>query len=575
MAIEKITGFTPTGETKLQKIEGFTPSIPEGDGIPSYLEQVIQNWDKRVSEVNKTVEDYDQGKLGTTTGFAPIDYATNAFIKNTQVTGKLVAGTAMDTIGVGIGMAMDGISWAIPDVVEDPIKSALSSSFSWVMDTTAGKEAQEAFDGGVEAYGKWKKKNPNNAKTFESVVNIGVMFTPYKAKVGPVQGASVVAVGPQQMQKIGSKVIYGTSSSFLRTGAAKESASKFTKLEKLLSPPLDKKNSKKLGPDGAPLLNPPTLLQGPSIKATASEAQVIEHLVKMKDIKPGKGATYNKIIIDRSQQKLNNEVSSILQQYSKGTKKLEIAPFSISKNIDDAIEEMLAKQTTLRGDKAVLDLIKKYKITAKEILLKAEPNGKTFTPQSIHKARVAFDDMINKELGTKVLSAEGMGFTSEVAKAIRNGMNKSIDEVIPFSSSVSSKRALQTYNYRAIDMLAVKIPNEGAKLTSLFQNLNRVNKTRATAASAALVLGTTMASPALWTTLAGISGVVAVASAGPFLLKGILSPATRKALGVTLREIDRALAITKNNAMLKQLKLDRVMISDWLSLISSEKKQEQ
>ncbi len=124
-------------------------------------------------------------------------------------------------------------------------------------------------------------------------------------------------------------------------------------------------------------------------------------------------------------------------------------------------------------------------------------------------------------------------------------------------------------------MLAPKIVDEGSKLVSVFRNLNRVNKTRASASSAAVILGTTVANPAMLTTLAGISGLVAVGATGPFLLKGLASPQTRKALGVTLREIDKALKISKNNAMLKQLKLDRVFIADLLKTMSSEKEQEQ
>ena len=574
MAIEKITEFTPIGKSntsKLETITEFVPIIPEGEGIPGYIEQVVQNWDKRMKEVNQTTEDYSQGKIKGTTGFAPLDYVIGDFGQSVQVAGKLVGGTAMDTSVVAIGAALDGISWAVPgDIIGDTTKKVLGTSFSWVMDTKLGKEFQEAFDGGTETYSKIKKKYPQSAKTFESVVNLGIMFTPFKAKVGPVQGAPVVAIGPQQMQKIGSKVIFGSSSLALRTGAAKAEATKFTKLEKLLSPKLDNKSVKALGPEGQPLLKESTLLSGPTLKATAPQEEVINHLVKMKGINPAKGATYNKIKIDKNQQKLNFEVGSILKQYSTGPKKIEITPFTVSKNIDDSIEEMLSKQTTLKDDKAVMDLIEKYKISAKEILDRADN-----TPEGIHKARVEFDDMINNELNAKVLSLEGTGFTSQVAKSIRNGMNNSIDDVIPFTTSVKAKRQLQNYNYRAIDMLAPKIVDEGGKLTSLFQNLNRVNKTRATAASAAVVLGTTMASPALWTTLAGISGVVAVGAAGPFLLKGVLSPATRKAFGVTLREIDKALTITKNNAMLKQLKIDRVFISDLLKEMSSEKEQEQ
>lgn len=572
MSIQKITGFTPieqSSENQSQKITGFTPIIEGGENTPNYLEQIIQNFDTRMEEGNQTMIDYQTGNLDGRTGFAPLDKTIGRTQRNLQIGGKVVMGTAMDTIGVGIGATADGISWAIPDVIEEPVKDVLSRSWSWVMGTKKGQEAQEALDGGVETYNKFKEKNPQAAKTFESVVNIGLMLTPYKAKVGPVQGATKEFVGPQQVQNIGSKLMYGASSAALRTGKAKADATKFEKIETLLSPPLDSKNVKKLGPDGAPLLKESTLFRGPTIKATASESQVIDHLVKMNGIKPSKGATYNKIVIDKSQQKLNNEVSKILTQYSKGNNTLEIPIYQVTNNIENSLKATLDKLTTLKGNKQVEELIDKYTKAAKEYL---DNNDKT--PQGVHKARVEFDRLINAEISAKVLNPESVGLTSTIARSVRDGMNKSVDEVIPFSNSIAARRAAQTNNYKAIDMLAVKIPKEGNRLVSVFQNLNRVNKTRASAASAAVLLGTGVSTPAIWTTIAGVAGAVTLASAGPFLLKGALSPKTRKALGVTLREIDRALAITRNNAMLKQLKLDRVFITDLLQTMPSEKEQE-
>lgn len=547
-------------------------NVPGLEDIPSYLEQVIQNWDVRKEEANQTMIDYQEGNLDGKTGFKPIDSALGGAQRNTQLVGKVLAGTAMDLIGVGIGATIDGISWMIPDKIEDPIKDSLGNAWDWTMSTEGGQAAQEALDGGVEVYGKWKKENPQFAKTFESVVNVGLMLAPMKvkAKTGPVQGAAVPSIGPPQMQNIGSKWISIGSNKATTSAKASADKDKFGKVERLLSPPLDKKNVKALGPEGEPLLNKPTLFGGPTIKATASEAQVVDHLVKMKDIKPGKGAAINKTVIDKDQQRLNKEVAKILIQYSRGVKAKEIPLIKVSDNIDNAVLETLNKLTTLKGSKQVDELTDKYVKAAKEIL---ERNGKT--PEGIHKSRVEFDKLINDEVAANTLSAEGLGLTSQIAKAVRDGINKSIDDVIPTSQSIKTRRLEQNLNYRAIDKLAVKIPAEGGQLVSWLQNLNRVNKTRASTASAAVLLGTTVSNPAIWATLAGMAGTVGLVTAGNLLVKGVMSPKTRQALGILLRETDRAIKITRNSEMRKSLKTSRVFVTDLLASMPTEKEQEQ
>ena len=552
-------------------------NVPGLEDIPSYLEQVIQNWDVRKEEANQTMIDYQEGNLDGKTGFKPIDSALGGAQRNTQLVGKVLAGTAMDLIGVGIGATIDGISWMIPDKIEDPIKDSLGSAWDWTMSTEGGQAAQEALDGGVEVYGKWKKENPQFAKTFESVVNVGLMLAPMKVKTktGPVQGAAKPIVAPlwddfTPTQNIGSKWISRGSNRATASGKAAADKDKFGKVERLLSPPLDKKNVKALGPEGEPLLNKPTLFGGPTIKATASEAQVVDHLVKMKDIKPGKGAAINKTVVDKNQQRLNKEVEKILIQYSRGVKAKEIPLIKVSDNIDNSVLETLNKLTTLKGSKQVDDLTDKYVKAAKEIL---ERNGKT--PEGIHKSRVEFDKLINDEVAANTLSAEGLGLTSQIAKAVRDGINKSIDDVIPIKQSIKTRRLEQNLNYRAIDKLAVKIPAEGGQLVSWLQNLNRVNKTRASTASAAVLLGTTVSNPAIWATLAGMAGTVGLVTAGNLLVKGVMSPKTRQALGILLRETDRAIKITRNSEMRKSLKTSRVFVTDLLASMPTEKEQEQ
>ena len=290
----------------------------------------------------------------------------------------------------------------------------------------------------------------------------------------------------------------------------------------------------------------------------------------MKDIKPGKGAAINKTVVDKDQQRLNKEVAKILIQYSRGVRAKEIPLIKVSDNIDNAVLETLNKLTTLRGSKQVDELTDKYVKAAKEIL---ERNGKT--PEGIHKSRVEFDKLINDEVAANTLSAEGLGLTSQIAKAVRDGINKSIDDVIPITQSIKTRRLEQNLNYRAIDKLAVKIPAEGGQLVSWLQNLNRVNKTRASTASAAVLLGTTVSNPAIWATLAGMAGTVGLVTAGNLLVKGVMSPKTRQALGILLRETDRAIKITRNSEMRKSLKTSRVFVTDLLASMPTEKEQKQ
>ena len=94
-------------------------------------------------------------------------------------------------------------------------------------------------------------------------------------------------------------------------------------------------------------------------------------------------------------------------------------------------------------------------------------------------------------------------------------------------------------------------------------------------ASAAVLLGTTVSNPAIWATLAGMAGTVGLVTAGNLLVKGVMSPKTRQALGILLRETDRAIKITRNSEMRKSLKTSRVFVTDLLASMPTEKEQKQ
>ena len=361
-------------------------------------------------------------------------------------------------------------------------------------------------------------------------------------KVGPVEGASITKQASRKVRI---------------SAAQSEKKARYNAFEKMLAPTVTKENVKQLGAGGESIINPSTLFRGPTLGATTAEREVIEHLVNMKQIKTWRSPSRAKLEVDKYQIKLNEQIGKILQQHSDIKIPIQSVEGKMKYNLAQALEGL----PTLKSNKQILKTVEDY-VASAQAILKKHPN----TPQGVHNARIEFDLFMKNEVGKKVLTAEATGLNSLVAKEIRNAMNSSIDKVIPLKS-IFVRRKKQNLNYRAIDMLAPKVAKEGAGLFTLFQNLMRVNKARATAASAAVLTGGALyGNPALMWTLAGLGTVVTSAGLANLALKGVMSPKTRRALSTTLRETDKDLKITKNSDMRKSLRTSRVLVSDLLQM---------
>ena len=104
-------------QSNLGQIVPQTLDVPidGAEDIPSYLDQVVQNFGKRINEQKDITGDWRKGELDTNTGWEAFDDWAGDWIHNIQSFGKTGAGTVFDLIGVGIGATIDGISLAVPD----------------------------------------------------------------------------------------------------------------------------------------------------------------------------------------------------------------------------------------------------------------------------------------------------------------------------------------------------------------------------------------------------------------------------------------------------------------------------
>ena len=538
-------GTAVVQQSNLGEIVPQTLDIPidGAEDIPSYLDQIVQNFDTRMLHQDKLTKRWKEGEMDTDTGWSAFDDWVGDWSYNAQSFGKTGSGTVMDVIGVGVGAVIDGVQLAMP-VTTGAIKDAVSKGWEWTMNTEGGQEAQEAFAGTVEDYKEWKKNNPDKAGLFESVVNTGLVLMPvrFKNKLGPVEGSQFATKRSEQL---------------ISSALKSEKNTKKLDLERMLAPAVTEKNVK-----GASTIKGPTQLKRPVLGFTASEKEVIDYLASLKGVKPNKGPSQTKIVVDKSQTTLNDEIGKILIQHKDIKIPIHWVGETMKKNIAKKLDEM----PYLQGDKTILTKVDNYIKAANKIL-----NKHKNTPQGVHNARVEWDLFMKNEVNAGILEGSATGIQSMFAKEIRNAMNFHIDAVIPPLNSIAIRRTQQNLNYRAIDMLAPKVAKEGAKLTKFFQNILRVNKGRATAASAAVLMGVPLyGSKVLAYTALSLGGVASIAALTGLAVKGSMSPLTRKTLGVVLREGDKAIRNTANYEMRKSLLSGKAYLSDLVKNMPTE-----
>ena len=551
-------GTAVVQQSKLGEIVPQKLDIPidGSEEIPGYIDQIVQNFGNRIEEQKDISGDWWRGEMDLNTGRGIFDKAAGFAIHNVQSIGKTGAGTLMDLIGVGIGAAFDGISWVVPDSIEDPIKQQVADSWDWMMNTEAGQDAAEAFAGGVGKYKTWKEENPQAARTFEGLVNVGIMFTPLKGRVkaAPVEG----------------KVLSNLSTKYSKLAGKQETRERFIAIEKLLAPKITKDNITAKGVGGESLLAESTFFKQAALKSGASEKEVIEYLSSL-TIKNKKGQTVPLIDTTKGASdalakiinlnaKLDDEIGKILIQH----KDLIIQPKSISMRIQNNLGQALEKIPTLKSNAQILKTVEDY-VSAAKAILKKHPN----TPQGVHKARIEFDQFMKNEVSKKVLSVEATGLNSIVAKEIRNAMNSSIDDVLPKGfNSVSTRRHSQHLNYRALESLAPKAAADvAAGMTTTFQNLMKFSRSRnALVGTFGLLAGYQYSPQALLWTIGGASALAATTWGARFITRASMSSKNKRNLSKFISHIDRGIKETRNSEMRKSLKLNRVLMSDLLQL---------
>lgn len=114
-------------------------------------------------------------------------------------TAGAIAGGVGDIVG---NITMSALSKIIPSFIKKDAKEAAEG----ILQTKFGKDALNAFSGGIQKYEDWKKTNPRAAANFESVINVADLATDLFG-IGAVKSVAkeTVEEGTEQLLKKGVK----------------------------------------------------------------------------------------------------------------------------------------------------------------------------------------------------------------------------------------------------------------------------------------------------------------------------------------------------------------------------------
>ena len=552
---------------KIIKESSFVPDEPieinTGDSsIPEFIEEIGQRWEGRGEAMAEDLREYDAGELDSNTGIGFIDKSIGRANFELQTTGKLV-GAGWDALGsvfgAGINQLGKGISFMMPDDMEDSLKKKVSDSWDWTLNTEGGQLAQEALEGTYEKWKEYEKNNPVGADNIRAIANIGLIFGPKytgksRSKINPVPSFDK----RREIPLVKTTIPSITDAQRNRVSVVKEQ--KQRTLEDLVLPAMDAAKAERSTQKG--------IFKETIVTLNKNEKNILNEVRKVKGVSASKSAQTNLGLLVKETNKLGDNLDKVLKNSN-----VIIPPSTVNKTIDDAIEALLNPQTGniyLKNNQSIAAMIEDFATQAKEIFSRFPS-----TPSGLLAARKEFDNIVKAQLGDKAFDANNITAMNEAMRIVRGSVNGLINTNVP-SAFVQKNLTRQSRLFSARDVVRVKAKDEAKKFTGrLFQNISRfaglnMNLRR----NLAIIAGTSVfaVSGGL---MAGAAGALGLFMAGNIAIRGTMSPKVHSAFLGLLKETNKAIQKTTSIEGLRALRADKVLLIEFLGSVKVEKEQEQ
>ena len=508
--------------------EEINYSVPEGSElIPDYVNGIAESLVKRKEQLKGTIESYESGE-------------SNILTAN-LATASAMVGTGVDVLAETGILALKGISILVPDVIEDPIIDTMKKGFKFLFETEQGEAALEALQKSAGHWAKFEHNYPEYAKIVGGVVNTALLFAPIKTKA---------KVEPKNTY-VGDVVI-----SPIERAAGTQLNKKITdRVRWLLAPERegriqDIKNISLFGKDKGTKRSFFQVIQENEFELARNK--LVQNIagVKVRDSIANTANAVRNHNKKKAQQLLNDlDNTKISWNFPEGTRN----------DLAERVAVLLKDKNYIKANPNTDRLVQSTLESAYKIIADM-PN----TPAGLLRARQKFDKLINKQLSDSLFDPAVMNPTNDAANAVRKAINDLVNSRVS-STNVKVKQSLADQHklWNAQNILDIKAVKESSnRIVQIWQNINplvdiqlAVNRTAAvTTGMGAFGAAQLFALPVAGTILAG-AGIWG-------LTQGVLSISGKRALASTLSAIDKALSLTNNKKMIRQLRIDRAYIAD-------------
>lgn len=448
-----------------------------------------------------------------------------------QLTGKVGAGTILDFLGEVVISGVEGLSAITPDIIEDPLVESVTKAAHLFLETDLGKAGLEAAQAGMETWNEFRAENPRAARNIESVVDIGLLIAPVKARPKIKAQPTLAGRAAKTLEEAAVKQTARQKADFVDdlilpkpTAAVRAEQVARTTEEGLLG-------TKKTG-----------LSAGE--RAMADEVSLIEGVGANKTLQGNYTTISNEVA---------NEARTLKDLLRKNDVIIPRREFAAE--LDTAIAR-LGENPLLVGDAATTAT----KVVDKMKQIVAKNPG---TASGLLKSRKELDRWIGTQK-PKIFDPNQETALSIAVREIRQSTNDFIDERA-VNVDVKDSLKKQSTLLKAMDNIAPKAASEADNaILRAWQSANRVlglrgefNQTMAALFGLGGLGASAMFAP-VFTKLA-LGGVVTYAAG-----KAVLSPSAKRGVSKLLGAVDRAIRTSKDQVLIAQLRLDRAAMVEIL-----------
>jgi hypothetical protein len=435
---------------------------------------------------------------------------------------------------MGLGKAVRRTAGSLtPDVIEKPIGQlgldTLQKATNFIENSDLAQEGLNLLNQSFSAFEDWKRSSPEAeeaGRTLKNIVDITAIALP-ATKVSPI----TTNIGPE----------------LIKTGRKQKIADRKQAVLEMLEPVIPEEGRGKVTTEG--------FLQTKTYNPSDIEVEERDVISSIPAIKPEKSFTYNARQLEKEignlREKLDNRI------IAKGNPKADKKTISIE--LSNVLDDLLESPRIISAGSSPA-FAKNIAQVAQDLLEKSDG-----TTLGLLNVRRDLDKWL-KSNSPAVFNADFENAKRTVLREVRRVLNGNVAAAVP-DVNVENLLRRQSLIYRGLDEILPKAQSEwknaiGRSVVNTQRSLGiRVPQTAPGIAATAGIIGTA--------SLSGIGPVLAGTGAAVFgayqVQRMVLSGNAKIAVGKLISSVDKALKITENTLMRKQLKADRLVLIDFMN----------